>query len=270
MIKRLSSFSFQNDFIMTVQTIAPLNNPVILSDLHLRQDRPKTLMGFIRFLEHQALQYEELVILGDLFDEWLGEESSDDGIVDTVISHLRVFVTSGRRVLIMPGDRDFMIDREFAKACNAEFIPDNTVLTIKDVPVLVAHGDRWCTQEQSHQHFRQIVARPAWRDAFHRETDLSLRRELIKEAKERAINLAQGQPISPAQNMRIVEHAVESDALDANVQCVIHGHIMRPGPHISTHYERWSLPHWDLEDPERLRCGFITFRSPGRPQIQII
>ena len=46
--------------------IAPLTNPIIISDLHLAPTKPKTIMAFVRFMKTIAPRYPELVILGDL------------------------------------------------------------------------------------------------------------------------------------------------------------------------------------------------------------
>ena len=46
-------------------SIPPLSNPVIISDLHLAPKKPKTIMGFVRFMRTFAPRYAELVILGD-------------------------------------------------------------------------------------------------------------------------------------------------------------------------------------------------------------
>ena len=56
--------------------IAPLTNPIIISDLHLAPTKPKTIMAFVRFMKTIAPRYPELVILGDLFDYWIGDDAS--------------------------------------------------------------------------------------------------------------------------------------------------------------------------------------------------
>ena len=43
--------------------IAPLTNPIIISDLHLAPTKPKTIMAFVRFMKTIAPRYPELVIL---------------------------------------------------------------------------------------------------------------------------------------------------------------------------------------------------------------
>ena len=48
-----------------LRSVPPLTNPVIISDVHLAANKPKTIMAFLRFLKDVAPRYAELVILGD-------------------------------------------------------------------------------------------------------------------------------------------------------------------------------------------------------------
>ena len=53
-----------------------LNDPVFISDLHLSHSEPDTINAFLRFLEHEAAEHAELLILGDFFDYWIGDDAS--------------------------------------------------------------------------------------------------------------------------------------------------------------------------------------------------
>jgi hypothetical protein len=52
-----------------------LQAPVFISDLHLSAQRPLTLGRFHAFLETLAAPVAELVILGDLFEFWAGDDA---------------------------------------------------------------------------------------------------------------------------------------------------------------------------------------------------
>ena len=51
-----------------------LNDPVFISDLHLSHSEPDTMNAFLRFLEREAAEHAELLILGDFFDYWIGDD----------------------------------------------------------------------------------------------------------------------------------------------------------------------------------------------------
>ena len=102
--------------------IAPLTSPIIISDLHLAPTKPKTIMAFVRFMKTIAPRYPELVILGDLFDYWIGDDAHPEA--QPVIALLKLHAATGRRVIVMPGNRDVMLGAAFARAAGAELIRD--------------------------------------------------------------------------------------------------------------------------------------------------
>ena len=71
-----------------VATAAPLVDPLFISDLHLTGERPRTTARFLEFLQTDARRHRELVILGDLFEFWIGDDAaaSVQPIVDALAS----------------------------------------------------------------------------------------------------------------------------------------------------------------------------------------
>ena len=64
--------------------VPELTNPVIISDVHLAANKPKTIMAFLRFMKNVAPRFAELVILGDLFDYWLGDDATPEPVTATI------------------------------------------------------------------------------------------------------------------------------------------------------------------------------------------
>ena len=50
---------------------------LFISDLHLQPQRPRVTAAFRRFLDETASQAEALYILGDLFDDWVGDDDDN-------------------------------------------------------------------------------------------------------------------------------------------------------------------------------------------------
>jgi len=48
---------------------------VLISDLHLTPSMPRTAERFFEFLEKEARAHEALIILGDLFEYWVGDDA---------------------------------------------------------------------------------------------------------------------------------------------------------------------------------------------------
>ena len=98
-----------------------LNDPVFISDLHLSHSEPDTINAFLRFLEHEAAEHAELLILGDFFDYWIGDDASYT--MAAVADALRAYSAS-HGLYIMHGNRDFMMGERFAREIGATLLRD--------------------------------------------------------------------------------------------------------------------------------------------------
>ena len=117
-------------------------------------------MGFFRFMKDIAPHYSELVILGDLFDFWIGDDAM--AAAEPIIAQLKLYSSLGHRLLIMPGNRDVMLGEDFARACGAELLAPQVKVNIKGRDVLLSHGDEWCLRDKEYQAFRAMVRNPQW------------------------------------------------------------------------------------------------------------
>lgn len=244
--------------------VEPLTNPVIISDLHLSATKPKTIMAFVRFMKTVAPRYPELVILGDLFDYWLGDDAHPEA--QPVTALLKLHAATGRRVLVMPGNRDFALGEGFAQMIGAELLRDPITVEIKGRKVLLAHGDIWCLRDAGYQKFRSLSHDPDWQRMMLSKT-VAERLELAQEIKSQSATEKTQKTMA---DMDVVEAAVADAAKAAGADLVIHGHTHRPAAHIFDSYERWVVPDWKLDGAEGAgKSGCITFLESGRPQIQM-
>ena len=248
-------------------SIAPLSNPIIISDLHLTERKPKTIMAFVRFMKTIAPRYPELVILGDLFDFWIGDDAAE--AAEPIIALLTLHASTGRRVIVMPGNRDVMLGKGFAEAAGAELVRDPIVVEIKGRKVLLAHGDQWCLRDEEYQKFRAMTHDPRWQAAALAK---SVPERLAMAQTARAQSEGDKRAKTEAE-MDVVDSAVAEAAHAAGVDLVIHGHTHKPAAHVGATIERWVVPDWELDDVAEGssgRSGMITFLEDGRPQIQML
>lgn len=73
--------------------IPPLQNPVFIADLHLAADKPATKEAFFKFLKNDAARFSELVILGDLFEFWAGDDHAP--AYADILEALKAFFLNG-------------------------------------------------------------------------------------------------------------------------------------------------------------------------------
>ncbi len=88
---------------------------LFIADLHLHPARPEHSRALIDFCQQRVNANDELYILGDLFEAWIGD---DVGIITyaDVIACLMQLSDSGTKVFFMAGNRDFLIGKSFSQA----------------------------------------------------------------------------------------------------------------------------------------------------------
>ena len=80
---------------------------LFVSDLHLEADRPDIGNQFLKFLQTDAMEADDLYILGDLFEAWVGDDDPNAHYM-AIKRAIRKVVDRGIPVYFMHGNRDFM------------------------------------------------------------------------------------------------------------------------------------------------------------------
>ncbi len=137
-----------------------------ISDLHLSPRSPGATRLFLQFLAGRARQAEELYILGDLFEAWIGDDDSGDPFNAQVIAALHAASDAGLRISVMHGNRDFLLGDGFATATGARLLGDPHLLTTAEWQFILSHGDALCLDDATYMAFRAQVRNPAWQAAL--------------------------------------------------------------------------------------------------------
>jgi len=241
-----------------------LADPVFISDLHLASAAEATTQAFLRFCTDIAPAYRELLVLGDLFEYWAGDDDRDSEIGRAVAAALAGVAAGGCRVLLMHGNRDFLIGARYAQACGASLLDDPVRARVaaaggsrRGASLLLAHGDRYCTRDTAYQRFRTQVRNPAWQQQFLAQP-LAARHALIGNARAQS---EAGKREKAMEIMDVTPEAVLEDLKAAGVATMIHGHTHRPGHYaLEGGADRWVLPDWDLgANPPR--GGYLDLRG---------
>ncbi len=244
-------------------SIEPLVDPIFISDLHLALERPATLRRFFRFMQADAPRHRELVILGDLFEFWIGDDASPPA--QPVIDALAVASSSGQRVFLMHGNRDPLLGHDFANAAGATLLADPIIAEVAGTTTLLSHGDAWCTRDVAYQQFRSMVRSPAFqRDFLAKPVD-----QRVAIAKGARMQSDTEKATKAMDIMDVTPEAISAALREAGVRRIIHGHTHRPAAHVidldGANSERWVLPDWDLDEAEP-RGGYLEFVD-SRPRL---
>jgi UDP-2,3-diacylglucosamine hydrolase len=218
---------------------------ILISDLHLTPESPETLAYFHDFLGSLG-DIDSLYVLGDLFEYWLGDDAYKKLGHSPVEDALKGLTKMGTPVRIMPGNRDFLLDQEFAYRTGSTILKDATIQLFFGRQALLLHGDSLCTDDEAHQKFRLIVNQPEWRSAFLRKP-ISERDDIGRAIRFRS-NIEKRYKTSRI--MDVNQYAVEKALKPTEARLLIHGHTHRPSIHQWTlneqTYSRVVLGDWSV------------------------
>lgn len=200
---------------------------LFISDLHLTHQRPAATELFLTFLKDQAASADQLYILGDLFEYWIGDESVRLDSIRPIILGLNKLTSTGTPVYVIHGNRDVLLGAEFESASGCKILDDPSVIDLNGEQVLISHGDYLCTDDIDHQKFRKMINDPEWQQQF-LSKNIEERDAVAREY--RAISKA-NIAVKSSEIMDVNQHAVEQALLDNNVSRMIHGHTHRPAIH---------------------------------------
>ncbi len=199
---------------------------LFISDLHLQGARPDITERFFRFLETESAQAEALYILGDLFEAWIGDDDPDEHNRE-VQAAMRRLTDAGVAGYFMHGNRDFLIGAAFAERTGFTLLDDPVLHDLYGTPVLLSHGDAYCTDDVDYQAFRRQSRDPAWQQQV---LALPIEQRRALAGKVRAES--QAAMVDKAEDiMDVNAEAVAAALRDAGVTTLVHGHTHRPAIH---------------------------------------
>ena len=193
---------------------------LVISDLHLDAARADGHAQFLEFLR-AARGHPTLLILGDLFDAWVGPAHSRLPGAELVIGALRELSDAGTSIALVHGNRDFLLDESFSRATGVQLCSDGILADSGATEqVLFIHGDELCTLDRAYQRLKRVVRSTPARWLAPRLPDalaLGLARRLRGASKTAVAN-------KPAETKRQQVGEVERRAAAVGAEVLICGH----------------------------------------------
>lgn len=199
---------------------------LLISDLHLEEERPDITRAFLHFLQTRAREAEALYILGDFFEAWIG----DDGMSPfqhSIARALRELSDAGTRIFLMHGNRDFLIGRAFCREAGCTLLKEPSIVQLNGEPVLLMHGDSLCTLDVGYMKLRRLLRNPLSLLIL-RNLPLSTRHKLAR--KLRSESRAQTR-MKASDIIDVTPDEVPRVMAEHGVRRLIHGHTHRPAVH---------------------------------------
>jgi len=214
----------------------------LLSDVHLHADMPRT---FAAWRDHLLGTPADVVLmLGDLFEVWVGDDSATSGFAADCVAVLRQ-ASRQRALAFLPGNRDFLVGAGLLAATGMQLLADPTVLQAFGQRWLLTHGDALCLADTAYQQFRRQVRSPAWQQSFLAQP-LTEREHQARAMRDASAAHQAG--MDPAQWSDVDDSAAAQWLAAASCSAMIHGHTHRPAIHaLPGGGTRHVLGDWDFD-----------------------
>jgi UDP-2,3-diacylglucosamine hydrolase len=240
---------------------------LIASDMHLGAHAPELTARFLAALDDAVPGVTELFLLGDLFEAWIGDDSTDQAAEELAAALARL-ASDGMRIRVIRGNRDFLLGRQpdpaivesYPQRAGFELCEEPVILEAFGRRVVLCHGDALCTDDIEYQRFRTSSREAAWQDAF-LARPVAERERLARAYRDASEASKQAKD----EYLMDVNPAAVDQLLDRmSADCIVHGHTHRPALHRwrrgDRQRERWVLPDWTMSPR---RGGFLRIDAQG-------
>ena len=215
-----------------------MKTSLIISDLHLTNVEKDKIDFFANFCKKYASKADQLFILGDLFNTWIGDDLSLVSYKE-IINTLRD-LSKDTKVFVMAGNRDFLLSKQFELKSGCKLIREPYTLEHNANKFLLIHGDSLCTDDINYQKLKRILRNPITQFIF-LKLSKNIRLKLTGQLRNKSI---EAQKYKTEELMDVNQET--TDLLMSNYSGfdLIHGHTHRQKTHIEEEYTRYVLGDW--------------------------
>jgi len=206
---------------------------VFIADLHLKKENQGVFALWQRFLREQVKSnnIEAIYLLGDFFALWAGDDDVSPFTLK-VAAVIRNITQQGIKVYLLPGNRDFMLGKQFATLSNCTLIADPTPIDLYHIPTVLTHGDILCTDDVAMNIFRAITRFKLSKKLF-LLLPLEIRRKIAEWihaiSNHSRKNTGKDDSIKKQNAHKVTERTVRKLLHKYHAQQLIHGHMHYAG-----------------------------------------
>ena len=242
---------------------------LFISDLHLDDPSASAFLRFAECLVYESRQVDEIYILGDLVEMWIGDD--DDSAAAQQLRQILLTTTAETSVYLMHGNRDFLFGERFARDTGVTLLSDPHMT---DDGLLLSHGDMLCTDDLDYQNMRTLLRSEAWQQDILSKT-LAERKAFGQSLREQSqTNNAN----KPSNIMDVNDQATSNLVAQHRSHTLLHGHTHRPGMHQHHGFTRFVTGAWERcgwlarqqDEALRLECFSLAHRYGSETQNQVL
>lgn len=130
---------------------------LFLADAHLVHPGDLNYRHFLDFLEGELGQVDALVLLGDIFEFWIGTQRKAYDAQLPALQLLERFQAQGTQIVYIEGNHDFNLAPYFDDWSKVTVLPDGGGFTLDDRELFLAHGDLANPEDRSYHLLRKVL-----------------------------------------------------------------------------------------------------------------
>jgi UDP-2,3-diacylglucosamine hydrolase len=223
-------------------------NAAIFTDLHLHLDAPGEIISFVQSLGHLPGRADALIILGDLFDAYIGREVFVHPYFEPFIRAVEYLRNNNCPTYILRGNRDVMMNKRDGDLLGFT-VADSILLETDSQRVLLTHGDAFCLADIPYQKLRRTLRFPGLR-GFLRSLPFWARKRIAKRMRGFSKQEVARKPLD---SMALTLGQVQTTMAESQAELAVIGHLHAEARHeLGPNQHLWVLPAWAPGTPPRM------------------
>ncbi|MDD2556821.1 MAG: UDP-2,3-diacylglucosamine diphosphatase [Desulfuromonas sp.] len=114
---------------------------ILIADAHLKYATDEHYIHLLEFLKQNMGKIRTLVLLGDIFEFWVGHRHCVYSAYIPLLEQLSLLRQSGTSIIMVEGNHDFNVGPYFSHTLGAKIIPNGDVAMLGETKVWLEHGD---------------------------------------------------------------------------------------------------------------------------------
>lgn len=128
-----------------------------LSDIHLKSETKDKAKLFLNFIKNIDKKTTHLILLGDVFDLWIGDHKYFKEKFHQTLSQLRRLVEDGVEVHYFEGNHDIHLKKFWEKRIGVHVHPSKKIFQLGPFKVRAEHGDLMNPQDKGYLFLRWFL-----------------------------------------------------------------------------------------------------------------
>lgn len=131
-----------------------------IADAHLSDPASEPYRALLELLERSTKEIDALVLLGDLFEVWLGDHPTLLSRHRPLVDRIAGIRAQGKKIFYLKGNHDFLLGKTIESRMGPPIPGDEAVFSWDGYRFLASHGDHINKKDRGYQILRTVLRTP--------------------------------------------------------------------------------------------------------------